>query len=169
MFDGVPFGSTGREVTNGDRKAESIGHLDLKLMFPGSGLIAIAAASVAQDEQFQCVGIKVRTGALPPVADGVNGESWCIGRLTDVDIAQIALDVVDAIGHGDPAGILTEVMSIDIHGLRAPNSSWVVEKADQFLAFGVYADDRPAHRLKEATLVLQVTKLPAPVRVLSGL
>lgn len=90
-----------------------------------------------------------------------------ISRLADVDIAQIALDVVDSVRYRSTSSISTKVMGIDCRGLRTPHPSRVLEQADQLLLLGVNTDDWPTHGFKRAPLFLQVTKLCIPVRVLA--
>jgi hypothetical protein len=48
--DGIPFGSTGWIVGNGEGQAEGVGQLRLEFGFPGTATTAIAAAGVAQNQ-----------------------------------------------------------------------------------------------------------------------
>ena len=50
VFDGIPFGSTGWIVGNGEDQAEGVGQLRLEFCFPGTATTAVAAAGVAQNE-----------------------------------------------------------------------------------------------------------------------
>ena len=50
VLDGIPFGSTGWIVGNGEGEAEGVGQLRLEFGFPGTATTAIAAAGVAQNQ-----------------------------------------------------------------------------------------------------------------------
>ena len=50
MLDGIPFGSTGWIVGNGEDQAEGVGQLRLEFCFPGTATTAVAATGVAQNE-----------------------------------------------------------------------------------------------------------------------
>ena len=50
VLDGIPFGSTGWIVSNGEGQAEGIGQLGLDFCFPGTATTAVAAAGASQNE-----------------------------------------------------------------------------------------------------------------------
>ena len=53
MLDGIPFGSTGWIVGNGEDQAEGVGQLRLEFCFPGTATTAVAATGVAQNEDWR--------------------------------------------------------------------------------------------------------------------
>ena len=65
MLNGVPFGSAGRVVSDGDGETETVAQFGLNLGFPCEEATVVAAASVRQYEQF--IGARVTIGA-PHVA-----------------------------------------------------------------------------------------------------
>ena len=50
MLNGIPFGSAGWVVSNGDGQSEVIAKLPLNLLLSGAALSPIAAAGIGQDE-----------------------------------------------------------------------------------------------------------------------
>jgi hypothetical protein len=51
VFDGIPFGGTGRVVGHGDRQRRAVRQLRLDFGFPGAAAIAVAAPGVGEDEK----------------------------------------------------------------------------------------------------------------------
>ena len=51
VLDGIPLGSAGGVMSNGDGEPKAVAELALKLGFPGAGTATIAAAGIGQDEQ----------------------------------------------------------------------------------------------------------------------
>ena len=57
MLDGIPLGSTGGIVSDGDIEVEGIGELRLEFGFPGAAAAAVAASGIGQDEQLARAGV----------------------------------------------------------------------------------------------------------------
>lgn len=70
MFDGVPFGSSGRIVGDSNRQVERVGQLGLKFGLPSVTAIAINAAGIGQNEKLARAGIVTGAFLLPPMGDG---------------------------------------------------------------------------------------------------
>jgi hypothetical protein len=51
VLDGVPFGSTGGVVGDGESEAVGIGQLRLEFCFPSAATITVTAAGIAEDEK----------------------------------------------------------------------------------------------------------------------
>jgi hypothetical protein len=51
VLDGIPLGSSGWIVSDGDLKLEGVAELRLKFGFPGVAAATIAAASIGQDQK----------------------------------------------------------------------------------------------------------------------
>ena len=127
MFDRVPFGSAGRIVGHGNGQGERVGQLGLKLRLPGVTAIAVAAAGVGQDENLARAGIATGTFLLPPMGDGMGGESGSVVGNTHDEGTAILGDVVDAIWNGDADGVRAEVVIKDTAGAAFPTAACIPE------------------------------------------
>jgi hypothetical protein len=47
MFNGIPIGSSGRIVANGDSQTKGMGHFDLKLQLLATRPIAVATTAIS--------------------------------------------------------------------------------------------------------------------------
>ncbi len=164
MFDGVPFGSSGRIVGHGDRQVEAVGQLGLKLGFPGVTAIAVAAAGIGQNEELARAGITVGAFLLPPVSDGMSGKGGrVVGNAHDEGPA-IFGDVENSIGNGDADGVGAKVVIEDAARAAFPTAAWITEIADQFALLGIDTDDRQMMTLKPAAQFGQVFELEIAIR-----
>lgn len=168
MFDGVPLGSAGRIVGDGDGQGERVGQLGLQLSFPGVTTIAVAAASVGQDEDLARGGMALGTFLPPPMGDGMGGESGSVVRNTNDEGAAILGDVVDAIGDGDADGVGTEVVVKNATGAAFPTEASIFEVADQFALLGIDADDGQVTALELAAELGEIFELEIAVRAGAG-
>src|SRR5215207_2747199 len=66
MLDRVPLRTPRRVVADGHRQAEAIADADLQALLPGAGLIAVAAASVGQQQQVPSGRKRSLPVGLPP-------------------------------------------------------------------------------------------------------
>jgi hypothetical protein len=74
MFDGVPLGSAGRIVTDGDRQLPGVHPLLLQRPLPGPGLVTIAATPIGQNEQMRVRAVERLSLLTPPMADRLDGK-----------------------------------------------------------------------------------------------
>ena len=111
--NGIPFGGASRVMRNGERQAEGVRQLRLKFSFPRAASIAVASASVAEDEDLAGCGVAERSFLLPPMGNGMSGKGRCVVRDADNNGASVRQQVVDAIGDGDAGGIGTKVVIVD--------------------------------------------------------
>jgi hypothetical protein len=73
MLDGIPFRGAGWIVGNGERQPEGVGQLRLELGLPGAATIAVAAASVTEDEDLgKRLVNRIRAGVGFVLANGVS-------------------------------------------------------------------------------------------------
>jgi hypothetical protein len=116
VLNGVPFGSAGRVVGNGERQIERISQLRLEFGFPSAATIAMAAAGVAENEQLPGAWIATQSLLAPPMRDGVGGKGGCIMRDAHHDRPSIGEQIIDAVRDGDTGGIGAEVVIVDPTG-----------------------------------------------------
>ena len=84
---------------------------------PGTGAVAVRAASVGGDEQPFDAGIGSVADAIPPAADRLDGERGGVVVGADIDPAGVRRDVVDPVRHGLVEFLVAEVMGVDLHPL----------------------------------------------------
>src|SRR2546427_10643914 len=75
MLDGIALGSASGVVSDGDVEMKAIGELSLQFRFPGPAATTVAATRVGKNEQLAGMGILGKSFTLPPMGDGVSGES----------------------------------------------------------------------------------------------
>jgi hypothetical protein len=69
--------------------------------------------------------------------------------LTDVDIAAIVVQVIDALGNCFTNGFGFEIVVVDRFSGLAPTPSCVLEIANQLFLLGIYGDHGPAVAQRE--------------------
>ena len=113
MLDGIPLGSAGWVMGNGEGQAKGVSQRRLEFGFPGAATAAVAATGVAQNEHVSRSWVTEGSLLLPPTGDGMRGKGRCVMRDSDNDGASISEQVIDAIRDGDAGGIGAEIMIID--------------------------------------------------------
>jgi hypothetical protein len=74
VFDGIPLGSAGGVVTDGDREPAGVHQAFLQRPLPGATPIAIAAPAIGQNEQMRVRPVQGLSLPAPPVPNGLDGE-----------------------------------------------------------------------------------------------
>src|ERR1039457_2225323 len=156
MFDGI--------VTDGDRQLPGVHQLLLQRPLPGPALITIAATAIGENEQMRMRAVEPLSLLTPPVADRLDGKGRGVVRSAHTDRAAIGLQVVDAVGDGHAECLGAEVVIVDLHRLSAPAAARILEATDEFLLFGVDADDRLTATDKTLTLSSDMPELPIALR-----
>ena len=151
VLDGIPFGSAGGVMSNGDGEPKTVAEVALKFGFPGAGSATVAATSIGQDEPLPTAMVAIRAVALPPAGDGVRGESGGGVRDPHTDRASIGQPVLDAVRDRDADGIGPEIGIRDAHGRAIPFDAIVFESADQVSFFGIDAEDGKSLVLEAGT------------------
>ena len=159
MLNGVPFGSASRVVGNGESQTERIGQLSLEFSFPGAATVAIAAASVAQNEELPGAWIAARSLLTPPMRDGVGGKGGCIVRDAHDGRPSIGEQIIDTVRDGDAGGVGAKVVVVDQAGRQIPTRAGILEIADQFAFLGVDANNGQAAALEALPKITEVEKL----------
>ena len=151
VLDGIPFGSTGGVVSNGDGESKAVAELTLQFGFPGASTATITTAGIGKDEQLSAAVVAIGAVALPPTGDGVDGEGGGVMRDADEDRASVGEQIIDTVRDRDADSIGTEIVVIDAHRRAVPLDAVVFEIADQFSLFGIDADDGKPLALKAGT------------------
>ena len=168
VFDGIPFGSAGGIVTDGDGETEGVDQLFLQFPFPGANPRTVAAAAIGQDQESAGVRIVLASVVAPPVSDIVRRQRRRVMGSADEDRALIAGQIENAAGGGNAVGLRAEVVVQHRGWLPAPDATWILEVADQFLLLGVDTDDRQRWPVKSPPLALEAEKLTVALRMRLG-
>ena len=118
VLDLVPLARAGWQVANRDGELELIGQL-LKLDFPETHTIPIAAATVSRDHQAFGFGMTLLSHRSPPSADRVDSEGGGVVIRADADPPDVIGDVVDAVRDGAAQLGVDEVVDVDEFGRSA--------------------------------------------------
>src|SRR6476620_6875104 len=112
MLDLVPLVGAGRQVANRYGKLELVGQF-LKLDFPKTHTISVAAATVGGNHQPCGLGVALPSHRPPPSADRIDGKAGGVVIGTDADPSDIVGDVIDAVGNGTAQLGIDEIMNVD--------------------------------------------------------
>ena len=102
---------------------------------------------------------------MPPLGDGVSGESWGVMGDANVDGASIGKQIVDAKGNGNAVGIREKVMVVDQSRGDVPTGSAMFEITNHLPFLGVAADEGEPPALKTVTQFGDVQELLIAIRV----
>ena len=141
MLDGIPLGSTGGIVSNGDGQGKGVGQLGLELGFPSVTAATVAATGIGQNEQLAGTAIAGGTFLAPPMSDGMSGEGGGVVGNADHQSTAIFRDIVNPVRNGDPDGIGAEVVIVNTTRGRFPTTARIFEITDEFAFLAVHADD----------------------------
>src|SRR6266851_6922620 len=162
---GFHFAASCWVVAHGDLKSQPIAQHGLEALLPESCPIAVAATGVGQDQQLLGRRKGLQSLVFPPAGNRIDGESWRVGRVANVDRTAVIEHVIDAIRHGPPQAVAQEVMDVDGDRLEAPGLARLLEVADQLLFLTVDADNGLPCRFEDADLLVDVGELDIAVRV----
>ncbi len=115
VFDLVPLACAGRQVANRDGELELVCQL-LKLDFPQTNTISVAAATVSRNHQAFGFGMTSLSHRPPPSADRVDGKGRGVVIGADADPSDIVGDVVDAVRHSTAQLGVDEIVDVDEFG-----------------------------------------------------
>jgi len=96
---------------------------------------------------------------MPPVRNGVSGESRSVVGNADHQSAAVLRDIVNPVRNGDSDGIGAEVVIVDATRSQFPTMAGVFEGADQFAFLAVHADDGEMTALETIAQLSQIFKL----------
>jgi hypothetical protein len=128
---------------------------------------SVAAAAVAQQEHASRSGISGPAMFFPPDAKAVAGESTGVVAESQIQMAPIALDVVEAVGidHADcGAG---EIVVQSLLGLLRIEAALPEQEPQEFLVFGIHTHDGVGGLQKSRAVFGDDLKLPIAVNVAS--
>ena len=159
MLNRIPLGSTRGIVSHCQGQPERVGDLRLQFGLKGAVAVAVAAASVSEQQQFSATVIPCRAFVAPPAGDGLNGKRRRVMRDAHSHSAAVGADVINAVRNGNAKGVGAEVVIVDQQRRKAPARTWILEVSHQLTLLGVNAEDGLAPALKLVAKIADVQKL----------
>ena len=129
VFDGVVFGTVGWIVGNANFNPNFIGQR-LQVLLEQVVTGTVATAAIAQDQNGGGVGVEFATVGIPPVAKAITSELTGVMAGTQLDVAHIELQVVEAVGDDDPLGVAVEIMVVGVQFCQGIQLSVTIKIAD---------------------------------------
>src|SRR6266699_5448290 len=168
MLDGIPLGSTGGIVSNGDGQGKGVGQLGLELGVLSVTAATVAATGIGQNEQLAGTAIAGGTFLAPPMSDGMSGEGGGVVGNADHQSTAIFCDIVNPVRNGDPDGISAEVVIVNTTRGRFPTAARIFEIADELAFFAVHADNGQMTALETVAQFGEIFELQIPVGTRTG-
>ena len=141
MLNRVPLGNAGGIVGDGDVEGEAVGELSLQLGFPSAAAATVATTRVGENQQLAGARVLRKSFILPPVSNGMRGESRGVVRDANDDRTTVVNGLINALGNGDANSVGQEIVIIDSPGFTVPTGAGAFKVADQFAFLGINADD----------------------------
>src|SRR5213593_4174344 len=141
MLNRVLLGSAGGIVGDGDLKGEAVGELSLQLGFPSAAAATVAPTRVGENQQLAGAGVLRKSFTLPPLSNGMRGESRGVVRDANDDRTTVVNGLINAIRNGNANSVGQEIVIIDSPGFAVPTGAGVFKVPDQFAFPGINADD----------------------------
>ena len=116
----------------------------LKVLFEQVHGRAVAAAAIAQHQQFLGLGIVGPAMPLPPRLETVTGQFAGIVAGIQVNEALVLPHIIEAAWDHHACSSAAEIVIVGLDGFLRVDRAITVEIAQQFLLLGVHADDRQA-------------------------
>jgi hypothetical protein len=139
----------------------------LELPFPEAETGTVAATTIGGDEERGGSGVVVASQSAPPAPDRSHGEGSRVVVHSHTDPAEIASEIVHAIGDRFALLGIQEVM--DLHllrlSLRPPRLARILEPPDELLLLGVHRNGRLATLQLALDPLVDVLELRIPIRV----
>ena len=101
MLNRVPLGSAGGIVGDGDVEGEAVGELSLQLGFPSAAAATVAPTRVGENEPLAGAGVLRKSFTLPPLSNGMRGESLGVVRDANDDRNPVDNGLINAIRNGN--------------------------------------------------------------------
>jgi hypothetical protein len=168
VLDRVVLRTPGRIVDHANLHLESVRQF-LQVIFEEVATRLIASSSIAQHQDRCCLGIFHTSILLPPVRDALTREATGVVTRPEVDVTDVFLQVVDAVGVCDPFCQGRKVMVERVNRFLRVKLSVAKQVADQLLFLGIDADDRVVRVLVLGSKTGDLAELRIPLRMAFGL
>jgi hypothetical protein len=166
VFDGIVLRTMRRVVSHTDFQADAVGKA-FQVILEHVPIGSVAAAAVAQQEHASCVGISGPAMDFPPEAETVAGEPTGVVAESQIRVARIALDVVEAVRIDHAERGAGEIVVQSFLGLLRVEPALPEQKPQGFLVLGIHAHEGVGSLQKSGAVVGDDLKLPSAMNVAS--
>ena len=155
-----------RIVGNADFQPEAVGHT-FQVILEHVAIGGVAAAAIAEQQHAFRLGKSGIAMPFPPHAEAVACESTGVVAETQIQVAQVAFDVVETvrIDHA-PCGTGKIVVQSFLGSLRV-QPALAKQQAEEFLVFGIHAHDGIGRLHEIGTVARDDLELPIPMDMAS--
>ena len=140
MLDCVVLGAIGRVMGHAEFQANAVGQV-FQVVLEDITIAGVAAASVAEKQHSTCVGKGKLAVRLPPIRDAVAGEPTGIVAEAQVQVAEVSFEVVEAVRIDHAHSSAGEIVVESLFGNARIESADAEQQPQEFLVFGVDAED----------------------------
>jgi hypothetical protein len=166
MFDGIVLRTMRRIVSHTDFQTDTIGKT-FQVILEHVPVGSVAAAAVAQQKHVPRVGISGTAMHFPPEAETVAGEPTGVVAESQIQVATIAFDVVEAVRIDHAERSAGKVVVQSFLGLLRIEPALPEQKPQEFLVFGIHAHDAVGSLHKSGAVVGDDLKLAIAMNVAS--
>lgn len=166
MLDGIVLGTIRRIVGYAEFKPKEV-RQTFQVVLENVSIGGVAPAAVEQEQHSASVGIDRATMRFPPIRNTVTSESAGVVAETQIQVAKVSLEVVQSVRKDDAERGTGKIVVKRLLGLLRVQTTDAIQKAKEFLVFGVHADDgiRRVHEL--GTVIRDDLELPIAMSILS--
>lgn len=166
MLDGIVLRTVRRIVGHAKFHAKMVRQL-FEMIFENVAIGGVAPAAIEQEQHSASVGIGRATMRFPPIRDAVASESAGVMGQPQIQVPEVSLEVVESVRKDHPERGTGKIMVERLLGFLGVQTADAKQKAQEFLVFGVYADDgiRRIHEL--GSVVRDDLELPIAGSILS--
>ena len=132
VLNRVVLGTVGRVVGDANFETQFIGKF-LEVFFEDEVMAAIAAAAIAEAQQGRGVGIGVAPMLEPPGANAGAGELTGVLAAAEMQIAQVALQIINAMRNDQTFGLAGEIVVVGVQFCPGIEVAVPVQVAQVFL------------------------------------
>ncbi len=129
-------------MTHHNFNLKAVSDLFLELLFPVAHPVTITTTCITENQHLAFISEGGSISTLIPMTDGINSKRRGIARGTYIDIATMAIQLIESIGYCLCQGIFGEIMVVDFLCFLASILTRILEIAAQFLFLGINTDDR---------------------------
>ena len=166
VFDRIVLGTMRRIVSHTDFQADAAGKA-FQVILKHVPIGSVAAAAVAQQKHALRVGISGPAMHFPPEAETVAGEPTGVVAESQIQVAQIAFDVVEAVWIDHAERGAGKIVVQSFLGLLRVEPALPEQKPQEFLVFGIHAHDGVGRLHESGAVVGDDLKLPIAMNVAS--
>ena len=140
VFDGIVLRAIRRVVSHADFQADAVGET-FQVILEHVPVGRVASAAVTQQKHVPRVGISGPAMHFPPQAKTVAGEPTGVVAESEIQVAQVAFDVVEAVRIDHTERGTGKIVVQSFLGLLRVEPALPEQEPQEFLVFGIHAHD----------------------------